>query len=52
MFYGVLKNKSTAGYLSVVAFRNYFFVLFVIQAPGLQYTVSAYVAKVMIYFIY
>lgn len=45
MFYGVLKNKSTAGYLSVVALGIISLSFFVIQAPGLQYTVSAYVAK-------
>ena len=45
MFYGVLKNKSTAGYLSVLALGIISVLFFVIHAPGLQYQVSAYVTK-------
>lgn len=45
MFYGVLKNKSRAGYLSVIALGLIATSFFVIKAPGLQYQVSNYVAK-------
>jgi len=45
MFYGVLKNKSFSGYLSVIALVLIAFSFFVIKAPGLQYQVSAYVGK-------
>lgn len=45
MFYGVLKNKSFAGYLSVFALGVIAVSFFVIKAPGLQYEVSAYVGK-------
>lgn len=45
MFYGVLKNKSKAGYLSVVALVVIAISFFIIKAPGLQYQVSAYVTK-------
>lgn len=45
MFYGVLKNKSFSGYLSVVALIVIALSFFIIKAPGLQYQVSAYVTK-------
>ncbi len=45
MLYGVLKNKSLSGYLSVVALIVIAFSFFVIKAPALQYQVSAYVSK-------
>ena len=45
MLYGVLKNKSTAGYLSVIALGIIAVLLFVIRAPELQYQVSSYVTK-------
>ncbi len=45
MFYGVLKNKSFSGYLSVVSLIVIAFSFFIIKAPGLQYQVSAYVTK-------
>lgn len=45
MFYGVLKNKSRAGYLSIVALGVIALSFFVIKAPGLQYQVSGYVTK-------
>lgn len=45
MFYGVLKNKSFSGYLSVIALVLIAVSFFVIKAPGLQYQVSAYVGK-------
>jgi hypothetical protein len=45
MFYGVLKNKSFSGYLSIVALVLIAVSFFVIKAPGLQYEVSAYVSK-------
>lgn len=45
MFYGVLKNKSFAGYLSIIALGIIACSFFVIKAPGLQYQVSAYVDK-------
>jgi hypothetical protein len=45
MFYGVLKNKSFSGYLSIVALGLIALSFFVIKAPGLQYEVSAYVSK-------
>ena len=45
MFYGVLKNKSFSGYLSIIALVLIGVSFFVIKAPGLQYEVSAYVGK-------
>jgi hypothetical protein len=45
MFYGVLKNKSFSGYLSIIALVLIAVSFFVIKAPGLQYEVSAYVGK-------
>lgn len=45
MFYGVLKNKSFSGYLSVVVLLLVAISFFVIKAPGLQYDVSVYVGK-------
>ena len=45
MFYGVLKNKSFSGYLSIIALILIDVSFFVIKAPGLQYEVSAYVGK-------
>lgn len=45
MLFGVLKNKSFSGYLSVIALGLIAISFFVIKAPGLQYQVSAYVGK-------
>lgn len=45
MLYGVLKNKSLSGYLSVIALLLIAFSFFVIKAPGLQYKVSEYVGN-------
>lgn len=45
MFYGVLKNKSFSGYLSIIALGLIAVSFFVIKAPGLQYEVSAYVGN-------
>lgn len=45
MFYGVLKNKSFSGYLSVIVLGLIAFSFFIIEAPGLQYEVSKYVSK-------
>ena len=45
MLYGVLKNKSVSGFLSIGALVVIAFSFFVIKAPGLQYEVSAYVGK-------
>ena len=45
MLYGVLKNKSFSGYLSVAALLLIAFSFFIIKAPGLQYQVSEYVGK-------
>ncbi len=45
MLYGVIKNKSTAGYLSVVALGIIGASFFIIKAPELQYEVSGYVTK-------
>lgn len=45
MLYGVLKNKSFSGYLSIVALIIFAISFFVIKAPSLQYQVSAYVGK-------
>lgn len=45
MLYGVIKNKSTAGYLSVVALGIIGASFFIIKAPELQYEVSSYVTK-------
>lgn len=45
MLYGVIKNKSTSGYLSVVALGIIGASFFIIKAPELQYEVSGYVTK-------
>lgn len=45
MLYGVIKNKSFAGYLSVAALGLIAMSFFLIKAPGLQYQVSSYVTK-------
>jgi hypothetical protein len=45
MLYGVLKNKSIPGFLSIVALIGIAVSFFVIKAPGLQYEVSAYVNR-------
>jgi hypothetical protein len=45
MLYGVLKNKSVSGYLSIIALVAIAILFFVIKAPGLQYEVSIYVGK-------
>ncbi len=45
MLYGVLKNKSLSGYLSVVALILIAFSFFIFKAPGLQYEVSKYVGS-------
>ncbi len=45
MLYGVIKNKSFAGYLSVAALGLIAMSFFFIKAPGLQYQVSSYVTK-------
>jgi hypothetical protein len=45
MLYGVLKNKSFSGYMSIIALIVIAISFFVIKAPGLQYEVSAYVGK-------
>lgn len=45
MLYGVIKNKSTAGYLSVIALGIIGASFFIIKAPELQYEVSGYVTK-------
>lgn len=45
MLYGVIKNKSTAGYLSVIALGMIGAAFFIIKAPELQYEVSGYVTK-------
>lgn len=45
MLYGVIKNKSFAGYFSVAALGLIAMSFFFIKAPGLQYQVSAYVTK-------
>lgn len=45
MLYGVIKNKSTAGYLSVIALGMIGASFFIIKAPELQYEVSGYVTK-------
>lgn len=45
MLYGVIKNKSFAGYLSVAALGLIAMSFFFIKAPGLQYQVSAFVTK-------
>jgi hypothetical protein len=45
MFFGVLKNKSLSGYLSLVALVVIAISFFVIKAPNLQYEVSSYVGK-------
>ncbi len=45
MLFGVLKNKSFSGYLSILALGVIAASFFMIKAPELQYEVSAYVAK-------
>lgn len=45
MFYGVLKNKSFSGYLSVIVLGLVAVSFFIIKAPGLQYEVSTYINK-------
>ncbi len=45
MLYGVIKNKSFSGYLSVVVLTLCAISFFVISAPSLQYQVSQYVYK-------
>lgn len=45
MLYGVLKNKSFSGYLSVAILAICAISFFVIDAPALQYQVSEYVYK-------
>ncbi|MBC7694129.1 MAG: hypothetical protein H7141_01645 [Burkholderiales bacterium] len=45
MLYGVIKNKSFSGYLSVAALGLIAMSFFLIKAPGLQYQVSSYVTK-------
>ncbi len=45
MLYGVLKNKSLSGYLSIIALLLIAFSFFIIKAPGLQYQVSEYVGS-------
>lgn len=45
MLFGVLKNKSLSGYLSVIALVVIAVSFFVIRAPGLQYQVSEYVGN-------
>lgn len=45
MLFGVLKNKSISGYLSVASLIIIALSFFVIKAPELQYEVSAYVGK-------
>lgn len=45
MLFGVLKNKSFSGYLSIVALGVIAASFFIIKAPQLQYEVSAYVGK-------
>lgn len=45
MLFGVLKNKSFAGYLSVVILGIIAVSFFVVKVPNLQYQVSDYVAK-------
>lgn len=45
MLFGVLKNKSLSGYLSIVALILIGLSFFFIKAPSLQYQVSEYVGK-------
>ncbi len=45
MLFGVLKNKSLSGYLSIIALIIIGVSFFVIKAPALQYKVSEYVGK-------
>lgn len=45
MLFGVLKNKSFSGYLSIIALGVIAASFFIIKAPELQYEVSAYVGK-------
>jgi hypothetical protein len=45
MLYGVLKNKSFSGYLSIIALALIGCSFFIIKAPGLQYQLSSYVVK-------
>lgn len=45
MLFGVLKNKSLSGYLSIIALVLIGLSFFVIKAPALHYKVSEYVGK-------
>lgn len=45
MLFGVLKNKSFSGYLSIIVLVICAISFFVIKAPSLQYQVSEYVGK-------
>jgi hypothetical protein len=45
MLFGVLKNKSFSGYLSIVVLLICALSFFVIKAPSLQYQISEYVGK-------
>ena len=45
MLFGVLKNKSKSGFLSIMALGICVISFFVIKAPALQYEVSEYVGK-------
>jgi hypothetical protein len=45
MLYGVLKNKSFAGYLSVIVLGIIVVSFFLFNAPGIQYKVSEFVIK-------
>ena len=45
MLYGVLKNKSFSGFLSVIVLLCIAVSFFFIKAPGIQYQVSDYVGK-------
>jgi hypothetical protein len=45
MLFGVLKNKSVSGYLSILALVIIAILFFVIKAPSLQYEASAYIKK-------
>ena len=45
MFFGVLKNKSFSGFLSVIVLVLCVASMFIIKAPALQYQISSYVYK-------
>ena len=45
MLFGVLKNKSTSGFLSIIALGICVVSFFMIKAPSLHYQVSEYVGK-------